>query len=88
MDVTIAGSVLAGVAALATAVVTWVGKRGETNLGRFNSFTDQLQEERDSLLKQLAERDAKITEMWEQRHADQLEITRLKIQIIQLGGEL
>lgn len=87
MDATTIGSVLAGVGVLATAVVAYLGKRGETATQRFNSVTDQVQEERDGLRTQLRERDARITELLEQRLIDQVELARLRVKIIQLGGQ-
>jgi hypothetical protein len=84
-DTTI-GAVLACVAGLIGSVVVYVGKRGENNNSRFNSQVDQLQEERDGLLKRLAEQDTQIIAFQQQRHDYLIRITQLEIQIIQLGG--
>lgn len=84
-DTTI-GAVLACVAGLIGSVVVYVGKRGENHTSRFNSQVDQLQEERDGLLKRLTEQDAQIIAFQQQRHDYLIRITQLEIQIIQLGG--
>lgn len=79
MDVTSLGALLVGIGGVATALVAFVGKRGENVLNGYSSLTDNLQEERDALRLQLAEVHA-------QRAADQAEITRLRIEIARLGG--
>lgn len=79
MDATTLGSVLALVGVLAGAVVAYLGKRSENALTGYSSLTDNLQEERDRLDRQLIERDAKLTAQAE-------EIARLRSIIIQLGG--
>ncbi|MEU7431099.1 hypothetical protein AB0B07_09610 [Streptomyces sioyaensis] len=79
MDATTLGSVLALAGVLSGAVVAYLGKRGENALTGYSSLTDNLQEERDRLDRQLIERDAKLA-----AQAD--EITRLRQIIIQLGG--
>ncbi|MEU1908095.1 hypothetical protein [Streptomyces hygroscopicus] len=73
------GALLVGVGGLATAVVTAIGKRGENALNGYSSLTNDLQEERDGLRLQL-------TEAFAQRAADQAEITRLRNEIMRLGG--
>jgi len=88
MDATTLGSLLLGVGAVATAVVAFVGKRGENGLGRFNSFTDQIQEERDRAADRLATAQAEIISLHKQQHDDLIEITRLQMKVNQLGGEL
>lgn len=79
MDATTLGSVLALVGVLAGAVVAYLGKRSENALTGYSSLTDNLQEERDRLDRQLIERDARLTAQAE-------EIARLRSIIIQLGG--
>ena len=79
MDATALGALLAGVGGVAAAVVTWLGKRGENALTGYSSLTNDLQEERDALRLQVAELNAK-------RAADQVEITRLRIENARLGG--
>jgi len=86
LDSTTIGAVLACVAGLIGSVVVYVGKRGENTTSRFNSQVDQLQEERDGLLKRLAEQDTQIIALQQQRHDYLIRITQLEIQIIQLGG--
>lgn len=83
MDATTIGSLLLGVGAVVGGVVTYVGKRGENALLRF----DQVQEERDRVDAKLAAAQAEIVTLQLQRNADLIEITRLQIKIIQLGGE-
>lgn len=86
MDGTTLGAVLAAVAGLVGSGVVYVGKRGENGTQRFNSQVDQLQEERDGLLRRLAEQDGQITALQQQRHDYLVRITQLEIQIIRLGG--
>ena len=86
MDSTTIGAVLACVAGLIGSVVVYVGKRGENNVSRFNSEIDQVQEERDGLLRRLAERDTQIAALEQQRHDYLVRITRLEIENIRLGG--
>ncbi|WP_086705583.1 hypothetical protein [Streptomyces antimycoticus] len=87
MDATTLGSVLALVGVLAGAVVAYLGKRGETANARMNSEMDQIQEERDGLRVQLTDRDKRIAELLEQRLTDQVELARLRVQIIEMGGQ-
>lgn len=86
MDPTTIGAVLACVAGLIGSVVVYVGKRGENSTSRFNSQVDQLQEERDGLLKRLGEQDTQLVTLQQQRHDYLVRITQLEIQIIRLGG--
>lgn len=86
MDPTTIGAVLACVAGLIGSVVVYVGKRGENGTSRFNSQVDQLQEERDGLLKRLGEQDTQLMTLQQQRHDYLIRITQLEIQIIRLGG--
>ncbi|MEU1496040.1 hypothetical protein [Streptomyces sp. NPDC005732] len=87
MDATTLGSVLALAGVLAGALVAYLGKRGENTTARLNSAMDQIQEERDGLRTQLAERDGRITQLLEQRVTDQVELARLRVKIIELGGD-
>lgn len=94
MDATTLGSLLVGVSALVGAVVAYLGKRGETTVTGWNTFTDQLQEElaakRTEVTEKnaaLTERDARIAELSALRAADQAEITRLRIIVQSLGGQ-
>lgn len=82
MDATTIGAVLACVGVLSGSVVAYIGKRGENA----NSLTDQVQEERDGLLKRLDEKDTQIAALQQQRHDYLIRITQLEIQVIQLGG--
>ena len=82
MDAATLGAVLACVGVLSGSVVAYIGKRGETR----NSLTDQVQEERDGLVRRLAEKDVQITALEQQRHDYLVRITHLEIEIIRLGG--
>ena len=87
MDAATIGAVLALVGVLSGSTVAYLGKRGENATARFNSVTDQVQEE---LGRAKAERDAAnsaLAALQEQRKKDLIEITRLEIKVIQLGGE-
>ncbi|MEU9789120.1 hypothetical protein AB0E27_00600 [Streptomyces sparsogenes] len=79
MDATTLGALLVGVGGLASALVAFLGKRGENAIGLYSSLTNDLQEERDALRLQLAEAHA-------QRAADLAEIARLRMEIARLGG--
>ena len=94
MDATTIGAMLALVGVLSGSVVASLGKRGENATTRLNSEMDQIQEERgllreerDGLRTQLAARDARIAELLEQRLVDQVEIARLRVRIVELGGD-
>lgn len=73
------GALLVGLGGVATAVVTFLGKRSENAITGYSSLTNDLQEERDALRLQLAEVQA-------QRAVDLAEITRLRMEIVRLGG--
>lgn len=81
------GALLVGVGTLTGGLFTWLGKRGENRTARWNSEIDQVQEERDGLRVQVAERDAKIATLLEQRYADQVEKAQLRVRLIELGGD-
>ncbi|MER6064819.1 hypothetical protein ABT167_27330 [Streptomyces sp. NPDC001792] len=87
MDATTIGAVLAFAGVLSGSVVAFLGKRGENANTRMNSEFDQIQEERDGLRKELAERETRITALLEQRVADQEAIARLRVKVINLGGD-
>lgn len=87
MDATTLGVICTLVGVLSGSVVAYLGKRGENSLARFNSITDQVQEERDRAQEQLAAAQAELVALHRQRHEDLVKITRLQIQIINLGGE-
>jgi cell division protein FtsB len=86
LNVTTLGVVLTCVAGLIGSGVVYVGKRGENATTRFNSVTDQVQEENATLRGERAEREARIDVLEDQRRRDLETITRLRIQVIQLGG--
>jgi uncharacterized coiled-coil DUF342 family protein len=79
---TLVGAVLTCVGVLSASVVAFIGKRGENA----NSLTDQVQEERDGLVRRLAEKDAQISALEQQRHDYLVRITQLEIENIRLGG--
>lgn len=87
MDATTIGAVLAFAGVLSGSVVAYLGKRGENATTRWNAEFDQIQEERDGLRKELAERDSRITNLLEQRVSDQETIARLRVKCIELGGD-
>lgn len=87
MDATTIGAILALAGVLSGSVVAYLGKRGENATTRMNSEMDQIQEERDGLRKELAERDTRITALLDQRVADQIELARLHVKVINLGGD-
>lgn len=82
------GALLVGAGGIAGAVVAYLGKRGETAVTRFNSVTDQIQEERDRLDRKVTDLQAQLTEQFALRAADQAEITRLRGIINDSGGTL
>ncbi|MFJ4687043.1 hypothetical protein [Streptomyces sp. NPDC088789] len=95
MDAATIGAILALAGVLSGSVVAYLGKRGENATTRLNSEFDQIQEERNRLGELLvardamiAERDARIAGLLDQRVADQVEIARLRVQLVNLGGEL
>ena len=87
MDATTIGSVIALVGVLSGSVVAYLGKRGENATARMNSEIDQIQEERDGLRRQLAERDSRVAELLKQQGDDYVAIARLRAQVINLGGD-
>jgi uncharacterized membrane-anchored protein YhcB (DUF1043 family) len=87
LDATTLGAVLALVGVLSGSVVAYLGKRGENHTARWNAEMDQIQEERDGLRTQVAERDTRIAELLEQRLADQVELARLRVRVVELGGD-
>ncbi|MBB4785805.1 hypothetical protein [Streptomyces rapamycinicus] len=65
MDATTAtalGALLVGLGGLATAVVTFVGKRGENAISAYTSLTDQLREELATKKTELAEKSTALAE--------------------------
>lgn len=88
MDATTIGAILALAGVMSGSVVAYLGKRGENATTRMNSEFDQIQEERDGLRKELGERDTRITSLLQQRLDDQVEIARLRVKVIELGGDL
>jgi hypothetical protein len=87
LDGTTISTVLAAVAGLVGTAVVYVGKRGENNVSRFNSVTDQVQEDNATLRDQLSKRDDRIGALQDQRQRDLEQITKLRIKVIQLGGD-
>lgn len=94
MDVTTIGAVLTLVGVLSMSAVAYLGKRGENANARLANEIDQIQEERDGLRTQLTARDARIAELLELRLADQqrllddqIEMARLRVQIVELRGD-
>lgn len=87
MDAATIGAVLALAGVMSGSVVAYLGKRGENATTRMNSELDQIQEERDKLREQLTARDQKIEGLLEQRVADQVEIARLRVKVVNLGGD-
>lgn len=94
---TLVGAFLAFAGVLATAVVAYVGKRGELSLSGLNSLTDQLQEERLNLKQELADKkqeladktaemNATLAQEAASRAATEAENARLRGIIVQLGG--
>lgn len=87
MDGATIGATLALVGVLSGSMVAYLGKRGENATARMNSEIDQIQEERDGLRKQLAERDTRIAELLKQQGDDYVAIARLRAQVINMGGD-
>ncbi|MBE4791034.1 hypothetical protein [Streptomyces caniscabiei] len=94
MDAAIVGPVLVLVGVLSGSIVAYLGKRAENATTRINSEMDQIQEERNKYLSQVdglqtkvGEKDRRIEELLEQRLADRETITRLRIKIMELGGD-
>lgn len=87
MDATTIGAILALAGVMSGSVVAYLGKRGENATVRWNSEMDQIQEERDGLRKQVAEKETRITGLLEQRLTDQVELARLRVKVVELGGD-
>jgi uncharacterized membrane-anchored protein YhcB (DUF1043 family) len=87
LDAATIGAVLALAGVLSGSMVAYLGKRGENATTRLNSEMDQIQEERDGLRKQLAEREDRISELLKQQGEDYVRIARLRAQVINMGGE-
>lgn len=87
MDATTIGAVLALLGVLSGSVVAYLGKRGENATTRMNSEMDQIQEERDGLRKELTDRNTRVAELLEQRLTDQVEIARLRVKVVEMGGD-
>lgn len=99
--VTLVGALVAFAGVLATAVVAYVGKRGELSLNGLGKLTDELQEERTSLKEErallkeeivqhqaaLVAKDAALAEACAGRAAAEAENARLRLIITQLGGD-
>jgi outer membrane murein-binding lipoprotein Lpp len=86
LDATTLGAVLACVGVLSGSVVAYIGKRGENGLSRFNSVTDQLQEELIAKRTELAAAQTELARLNLQRHDDLIRMTKLEIEIMRLGG--
>jgi phage terminase Nu1 subunit (DNA packaging protein) len=87
LDATTLGAALAFAGVASGSVVAYIGKRGETGLTRANSLTDQLQEELTRKTTDLATAQADLAALQQQRRDYLIEITRLQIKVIQLGGD-
>jgi uncharacterized membrane-anchored protein YhcB (DUF1043 family) len=87
LDVATIGSVIGLAGVLSGSVVAYLGKRGENATARMNSEIDQIQEERDGLRKELGERNARVEALLNQRVTDQETIARLRVKVIELGGD-
>ncbi|WP_405924843.1 hypothetical protein [Streptomyces sp. NBC_00035] len=87
MDATTIGALLALAGVLSGSVVAYLGKRGENATARFNSVTDQVQEELERTKAERASAYAELAVLQQQHKDDLIEITRLEIKVIQLGGE-
>lgn len=84
--VTLVGALVAFAGVIATAVVAYVGKRGELSLNGLNSLTDQLQEELVAKKEDLADKNAALAAEAAARASAEAENARLRAVIIQLGG--
>ena len=87
MDATTLGSLLVGVGAVVGGLVAYLGKRGENALTGYTSLTGDLQEERTELKAERAELKAERAQLSAQHAVDQAEIARLRLLVIQLGGQ-
>lgn len=101
-NITLVGALVAFAGVMATAIVAFVGKRGELTLSGLNSLTDQLQEERVNLKEEvvslkvelaaskleLAEKTAASSAaLAAERAQGEAENARLRRIIVQLGGD-
>jgi uncharacterized membrane-anchored protein YhcB (DUF1043 family) len=94
VDAATVGAVLALVGVLSGSVVAYLGKRGENANARMVAEMDQVQEERDKMLAQrdalqthVSEKERRIEELLEQRLADRETIARLRVRIVEMGGD-
>lgn len=94
VDAATVGPVLVLIGVLSGSVVAYLGKRAENATTRMNSEIDQIQEERNGLIAQrdglqtkVGEKDRRIEELLEQRLGDRETIARLRIRIVELGGD-
>lgn len=88
MDATTLGAVLAFAGVLSGSVVAFIGKRGENGVSRFNSMTDQLQEELARKTTELAAAQTELVSLHKQRRDDLIRITKLEIEVTRLGGSI
>jgi phage terminase Nu1 subunit (DNA packaging protein) len=86
LDATTLGAILACVGVLSGSMVAYIGKRGENSVTRFNSVTDQVQEELTRKATELAAAQAEVTALQQQRRDYLVRITQLEIENIRLGG--
>lgn len=86
MDATTLGALLAFVGVVSGSVVAYIGKRGENGVTRFNSVTDQVQEELNRKSDELTAARTEVGALRQQRHDDLIRMTKLEIEIIRLGG--
>lgn len=94
MDAATIGPVLVLIGVLSGSVVAYLGKRAENATTRLNSEMDQVQEERNKYMAQVeglqtkvGEKDRRIEELLEQRLADRETIARLRIKVVEMGGD-
>lgn len=94
MDAAAIGPVLVLIGVLSGSIVAYLGKRAENATTRLNSEMDQVQEERnkymaqvDGLQTKVGEKDRRIEELLEQRLADRETIARLRIKVVEMGGD-
>lgn len=87
MDLATVGTLLMGVGAVVGGAVAYLGKRGENATARFNSVTDQVQEELGRVKDERDVARAELAVLQQQRKEDLVEITRLHIKVLNLGGE-
>jgi len=86
LDATTLGALLAFVGVVSGSVVAYIGKRGENGVTRFNSVTDQVQEELGRKSAELTAAQTEVGALRQQRHDDLIRMTKLEIEIIRLGG--